>query len=226
MTGQEVFEELRFVWELMGANLLFLLPFARRKGSWRREIFGFLIFSVLSQGYFPLRAWMEIHIEIPDVVVGCWYICLTLLMMLYLRFCFELTICDALYICIAGYASQHIVYAVIHEIVALRHWTTLPQHLMLYVTLSVAASLLLYIVLYRLFAPKLRQCGGRLTEDSPLHILFYVVFLAAFMFCTFSCQFLFHFDSDIEMLSAELGILICIMILTGNTAFHCADDSI
>ena len=33
-SGQAIFEELRFVWELMAAEYLFLLPFARRKKGW------------------------------------------------------------------------------------------------------------------------------------------------------------------------------------------------
>ncbi|MCD8366622.1 MAG: GHKL domain-containing protein [Clostridiales bacterium] len=213
MTAQDVFEELRFVWELMSADVLFLLPFAQRKGSWRREILGLLLFSVLSLFFLPVRRWMIYHEEFSSIIIGCWFILLTLLIMLYSCFCFQLTTCDALYMCIAGYAAQHIVYVLVHEVAALRLWPGLPEVLWLYVLLSALACTALYSVLHRLFARKLSRCRGQLIEDTPGHVIFYVACLAALMFCTYGYQHLFLFNREIEVLSALLDILTCVMIL-------------
>lgn len=100
MTPRDFFEELRFVWELMSADILFLIPFAQRKGSWLRGILGLLFFSALSLVFLPIRKWIDVHSEFSSIVIGCWFIPLTLLIMLYSRFCFQLTTCDAIYICI------------------------------------------------------------------------------------------------------------------------------
>ncbi len=53
MTPAEIFEELRFAWELSAAEFVFLLPFAQRRPRFRRTAFlGLIIFSALSLGYF------------------------------------------------------------------------------------------------------------------------------------------------------------------------------
>ncbi|MCC8063475.1 MAG: ATP-binding protein [Clostridiales bacterium] len=213
MTPRDVFEELRFVWELMSADVLFLIPFAQRKGSWRRGILGVLFFSALSLAFLPIRKWIDVHSEFASIIICCWFIPLTLLIMLYSRFCFQLTTCDAIYICIAGYAAQHMVYTIVHEVLLLRLWPALSEHLALYVLLSALACILIYYVLYRLFAEKLRQCRGQLTEDTPGHIVVYIACLAALMFCTYGYQHLFLFDQRIAMLSALLDILTCVMVL-------------
>ena len=60
----EIFEELRFVWELMGAQLVFLLPFAQRKKHFiLRLCLGGILLSGLSMVHFPLR---QMNIILPD----------------------------------------------------------------------------------------------------------------------------------------------------------------
>ncbi|MCD8086119.1 MAG: ATP-binding protein [Clostridiales bacterium] len=100
-----------------------------------------------------------------------------------------------------------------HEVLVLRLWPALSKHLALYVLISAAVCILIYYVLHRLFAQKLRQCRGQLTEDTPGHIIFYIACLAALMFCTYGYQHLFLFDRKIAMLSALLDILTCVMVL-------------
>ena len=103
-SGQAIFEELRFVWELMAAEYLFLLPFARRKKGWLPlAIGGLVLFSLLSQGYFFWLERVEQYGELGRQLVGQWYIVLALLTVAYSRLCFSITLCDALYIGISNY---------------------------------------------------------------------------------------------------------------------------
>ena len=215
-TPVAIFEELRFVWELMAAEYLFLLPFARRKPRWlRRTLAGVVLFSVLSQFYFPWQGFCQgvLPLSMADLFTGLWYVPLALATMLYSRVCFQITVCDALYIGISGYAAQHLVYVTVHELLALDWYPQLTACLPLYALVSLAACGLLYSLLYRVMARPLSLCGGELNQDTTAHILHYVLLLAVLIFCTLSCQHLFHFDPAIRILSAQLGFLICAMIL-------------
>ena len=119
-SGQAIFEELRFVWELMAGEYLFLMPFARRKRGWLPlTVGGLILFSLLSQGYFFWLGQVGRYGELGRQLVGQWYIVLALLTVAYSRLCFSITLCDALYIGISGYAAQHVVYVLVHEVLAL-----------------------------------------------------------------------------------------------------------
>lgn len=106
MDAPRIFEELSFIWELLAAEYVLLLPFARRKtGSWVPLLTGIPVFSLLSFGFFVLRSLQNAGMLPQGVfqyVFMLWYILLALLTMLFARVCFQLTVSDALYICIAG----------------------------------------------------------------------------------------------------------------------------
>ncbi len=213
MTWVSIFEELRFVWELIAGELLFLIPFAKRKGSWWREIAECFLFSLLSMGYFPLLYVVEMR-NLPVEIISFWYVFLALLTIFYSGFCFRLTLSDAVYIGIAGYAAQHVVYVAVNEWLALSFWKDLVNMLPLYVLISVTVCAGFYWILYHVFAQSLSLCGGQLMSDTPQNILAYILFLAALMFCTFGCQTIFHYNPDLEILGAVLDELLCLLILS------------
>lgn len=215
MTPLTVFEELRFVWELTAAELLFLIPFAQRKERFfLRAAMGLVVASAISMGYFlilELRAWLDFWLL--QGVVCAWYIVLALLTIAYLRFCFRLTVHDALYMCIAGYAAQHIIYVSVHEVLALGLWPELTEHLLLYGVLALSACLLLYFLLYQLFSPRLRQCGGRMFEDEPGTIIATLMLLAVLMICSFAGQYIFQSGGQFGYVSAAVDVLCSVLIL-------------
>ena len=119
ITPADVFEELRFVWELYAAEALFLTSFASGRGRvGARLALGLALFSVLSQGYFVWLRVMAPVVPVFPVVVALWYVALTLLMMAYFGWCFRVSFADALYVGIISYAAQHVIYAVVHEMLA------------------------------------------------------------------------------------------------------------
>lgn len=215
MTAAAIFEELRFIWELLASEFVFLLPFAQRKKHFVPvAVSGWLVFSLLSQGYFLI---FQLEGYVPDTVfrttIGCWYIVLALLAMAFTCCCFHLTFSDALYICIAGYSAQHIVYILIHEWLALYLWPELSDHLFVYVAISLIACASLLGLLHRIFARSLSQCGGQLFQDTPANILFHVVLLVILMSCTFSCQHLFQSVEGAKTFGVQLGLTVCLLIL-------------
>lgn len=210
-----VFEELRFVWELLAAEFVLLLPFAqRRKDFLLRAILSWVGMSVLSQGYlFLLSLDSLMENGVFRFLVGSWYIMLTLLTIGICRWCFRLSFPDALYFCISGYAMQHIVYVLIHEFLALYLWTELPQNLALYVLISLGASVLVFGVFHRVLAPKLALCYGRIMPDVPMGILFQTLVLIGLIFCTFTCQGFFWNAPGLQIQAVQLGLVVCLLIL-------------
>lgn len=215
MTPLAAFEELRFIWELVAAEFIFALPFARRKERFLFHVLtGIVLLSVASFGYFPL---LKIVYNAPEIIVNItisgWYIALALLTMLYLRFCFQLTVHDALYICIAGYAAQHLVYIPIHEVLALGLWPELTEHLLLYAALALLACLLLYNLIYLLFSPRLHLCGGQMFSDERVGIIATVILLAVLMVCSFAGQHVFQVGEDTRYVGAAIDALCSVLIL-------------
>lgn len=215
MTPLAVFEELRFVWELMAAELVFLLPLAKRKEKFPlRLTAAVVILSVISQGYFLV---LELGPFLPSwpfqFAVCAWYILLALLTMAIMCGCFRLTVHDAIYMGVAGYAAQHLIYVPIHEMLALGVWPELTENLVLYAGVAILACLVLYGVLYRLFAPKLRQCGGQMFDDSPASIALNVVLLTVLMICSFAGQHIFQHGGEMRYVGVAVDVNCSVLIL-------------
>lgn len=215
--AQRIFEELSFIWELLAAEYVLLLPFARRKaGSWAMLLGGIPAFSLLSFGFFPLRDLYEAGM-LPQVLSPysfmLWYILLALLTMLLARVCFQLTVSDALYICIAGYSLRHVIYVLIHELLARALWPALPNYLALYVLIDLAACAAVLTLVYLCFAPQLRMCGGQMFPDMSRTIITHTVLLAVLMSCTFSCQYVFEFWEGMQILGAQIGLSVALLML-------------
>lgn len=215
MTAQAVFEELRFVWELLGAELIFLFPFAKPKRHLSLRVAAcFVGFSLLAMGYFlVLRLSPWLWEWMFQGVVCAWYIFLALLTLFFQRFCFSLSVSNALYICITGYAAQHLVYTPVHQVLVLSVWPGLASNLPLYLLVSLLGCAVIYTPLFFIFGPKLSRCGGRLFRDSPAVTLNYVLLLVVLMACTFLCQDIFQGGGRQAHVGAAVDGLSCILIL-------------
>lgn len=216
MTFQSVFEELRFIWELLAADFIFLLPFAkRRKHFVRSALLGVPILSLLSLIHFPL---IELGSSLPGIwqyaAVSSGYIFLAVAAMLFSRLCFSLTVSDALFFCTAGYAAQHFVYVLVHEVLARTVWPSLPSHLPLYILVSLVGCCLFYLPMYLTFSPRLVSCGGRMFEDSTSRVAANLFLLTVLIACTFACQHLFEYVEEVQLLGAVLGGMVSFLILS------------
>lgn len=212
ITAASIFEELRFVWELFAAELIFLLPFAKGKEKPGRRIAASLLaLSVCSQLYFAVLEIGTGLIELKSVMVLCWYLLLVLLSLLLMRYCFSLTLVDTLYMITAGYSAQHIVYVLAHEILAEQG---LP--LWAYGAASVFLCALLYGLLYLLFAKHLSLCGGRISEDNRESGLRQLGILVILMVSTFTGQHIFENSGDLKYYGALLDCLLCTLVLSNQ----------
>ena len=103
-SGYEIFEELRFILELVVAEFLFALPcFKRRPRFWLRVGIGLVVLVGLSLFYFIWR-----HFLINDIFAGNFiaistlvlihYFLLTILSTVYLYLCFDYQLSPPLYL--------------------------------------------------------------------------------------------------------------------------------
>lgn len=214
ITPADVFEELRFVWELYAAEALFLTSFASGRGRvGARLALGLALFSVLSQGYFVWLRAMAPVVPVFPVVVALWYVALTLLMMAYFGWCFRVSFADALYVGIISYAAQHVIYAVVHEMLARWLWPQLSESLVVYVALSALACAVWYCLLYWFFSRRLSLAGQKILEGSPRDVIAMAALLVIFLCCTFGFQHLFTVFEGSRPTVIWMTLLLCLMVL-------------
>ena len=212
----EIFEELRFVWELMGAQLVFLLPFAQRKKQFAlRLCLGGILLSGLSIVHFPLK---QMNIILPQplffILIGGSYVCLALLTSLCMRACFILTVSDVLYIGTLGYSVQHIVYVIVHEFLAMAVWPSLTEHLGLYALAALLGCVTTYFIASRFFVRQLRLCEGLIYSDSPTVIANHAALLAVLTLCTMACQMIFEHSSEYWEWGGIVGLMLSVIIIS------------
>ena len=213
ITPYTAFEELRFIFELLAAELVFLIPFVPMKKKFKSNIvILFVIYGIASFIYFPLLKIPMLE-EIRPWAFSGWYILLSLSTIFFCKTLFRIGLADSLYVIAAAYALQHVVYVVVHEALALYYWTFLQNHLLVYVFVSAMVCLVWYLIIYLLFTKKLRECQGSLHEDSTFMIIFYLVFIAVMLTSTFSAQHLFQIGDDIRNFGIIWGVSTSFLIL-------------
>ena len=213
MSAVYVFEELRLPAELYAAALVFLLPFARKRGRFRtRAAAGFLaglLFSLLFFVIFGEKETPRWH-----ELTAFWYAIVGLTVILYARFCFFINRIDAIFLGIAGFAAQNIVYSLYHLYFARMLVPALRHHLLLYAAGAVLVTALLCCLLHRIFAIPLQECRGFLfEEDRPAQVFYLFLFLFMIVILFFYQAAFDHSGSFYDRMGWLSGILICAFML-------------
>lgn len=215
-----LFEEYRFIIEVIIAEQLFVWSFAKRKRNfWPILIGGFLVLALIS-GLFPfiqeplLATENMILIRMFSVA---WYISLVVLTLIHIKLHYKITWSDVLFMGIAGYSLQHIEYVLVNEILARGIWPSLLEHLFLYFIICLVTTFVWYGFINMVFAKKLKVCDGTLYEDNPKTILFFVTLLILLMFAAFLGQHLFvngaNGYTNVNYLGATYDCLTSVLIL-------------
>jgi hypothetical protein len=190
----DVFEELRFIIELIVAEQLFVWAFAKRKKNfWLKSYLGFAVLILLSVFYTEFRALFagtDSEFIINFVSIS-WYITLVILSLIHIRICYEITLSDALFMGIAGYSIQHMEYIVVNEVIAMGIWKEVRNNLWLYALLCIVTTAIWYYLIARIFASKLKACGGILYEDRIQTVLYFLMMLVVLFYTAFLGQDIF-----------------------------------
>ncbi len=194
MSALDIFEELRYIVELILAEQLFVWSFAKRKSNfWIKSFLGHFLLITLAISYIPIRNYV---VELDNTylvrtVSISWYIFLVILSLIHIYLCYKITLSDALFMGIAGYSVQHIEYIVVNEVIAMGIWRDLRSNLFLYICICALTCFLWYYFIARTFATKLKACGGILFEDRIQTILYFLLMLISLFFSAFLCQDIF-----------------------------------
>ncbi len=216
----DVFEELRFIWELLLAEIIFASCFTKKRtaGKWLLPV-GWLVFSFLAEVYvvYLLQMFKQMSGLWINVVNILWYVLLSAATVLYIYFSYDLSKADAVFLCAGAYSLQHIEYVVINEVIARGVCKILTSRLVEYGLMCAFTTFLFYSIFYKVFHQKLKDSGGRIFEDTPGNLafsdmLFVIVYLATFM-----CQAIFVENSNtydhVNYQGATVDFLICILLL-------------
>lgn len=220
LSALDIFEELRFIWELLLAEILFAYCFTKRRQE-NRWLFpaGILVFSLLAQIYVSYV--LELIKRVSGIWIGvvniAWYVLLSAMTVFWMYRCFEMTKADAIFLGAGAYSLQHMEYVVINEVVARGLCRPLRSQLVLYGLLCAFTTLFFYTIFYRIFRIKLKESGGRIFEDTSNNVafcgmLFVLVYLATFMCQTIFVGISYTYD-HVNYIGATVDFLICILLL-------------
>lgn len=219
MGALDVFEELRFIIELLAAEQLFTYHFAKRKKDYRKKnLAGSLILIGIAVCFVPIQklvAAADIQMFTYTVHVS-WYIFLLFLSLILLRMSYEITVSDLLFLGISGYSAQHIEYVIVNEIIAMGIWPELPGHLPLYVLVCIATCAVWYWFLANIFTSKLKDFGGVIYENKPATIFYFTGMLIMLIVSAFMGQNLFRADGSgagVNYRGAVTDLFNCVLVL-------------
>lgn len=220
LSALDIFEELRFIWELLLAEILFASCFTRRRQE-NRWLFpaGILVFSLLAQIY--VLYVLELTKRLSGVWIGvvniAWYVLLSAMTVFWMYRCFEMTKADTIFLGAGAYSLQHMEYVVINEVVARGLCRPLLSQLVLYGLLCAFTTLFFYTIFYRIFRIKLKESGGRIFEDTSSNVAFCGMLFVLVYLATFMCQTIFVGNSytyeHVNYIGATVDFLICILLL-------------
>lgn len=220
LSALDIFEELRFVWELLLAEILFASCFTRRRqeNKWLFPV-GMIVFSLLAQIY--VLYVLELTKRVSGIWIGviniAWYVLLSAMTVFWMYRCFEMTKADAIFLGAGAYSLQHLEYVVINEVVARGLCNQLLSQLVLYGMLCAFTTLFFYSIFYRIFRVKLKESGGRIFEDTSNNVAFCGMLFVLVYLATFMCQTIFVGNSytyeHVNYIGATVDFLICILLL-------------
>lgn len=213
-----VFEEFRFMTQILVAEHILSIFFARKKEKFiLKAVLGFLFLNLFSLLYIPLHQSINLYqIQFAKkTIILFWYILMIILSVIYIFYCYKMTISDLLFICIASFAIQHIEYVLINEIICMGLLPNIKSYAFLYIMICIISTAALYAALYKV-AQNLRSCNGRIYDDSVFSISYFFIAVVVLLASSFMCQEIFLFgkpDNRVNYLGSITSFFNCTLVL-------------
>lgn len=211
------FEGLQFVVRLVLAELLFALPFAKRREHWQRNLtVGILILAVLSQLCFLCSKGSLMGVVVSSerflLHLFC-HILLAISSMLLLHVCFEVNRSDLLFLGISGFACQHIAFVMDSELIGTVLYPSLQSHPLL-LLVHVGVTLAVYLPCCLLFSKPLKELGDGLFGNHPTVQWVYLLLWVMLIVTCFGGQYLFlGVQPQLRWIVVVLDVMGCLQIL-------------
>ncbi len=191
MTPVLAFEEMRLPLELLSALMIFLLPFGRKKSNFSaRMILCFVALTLFSLLYFPVFG-DKLHPRFMTFQ-AIWYVLIICGAILTAKICFVISWCDSLFMAILAFATQNIIYVLLHELLSRTLLPVIREHLLLYILSAVLFCALIFPPVYFVFRRPLTLAGPKLFDDEKRNLVFYSFLLFLTIACMYFYQNLFQ----------------------------------
>lgn len=215
MTSVAVIDKVLFILELTVLQMVMLMLLSERKDRFfLRAAAGSAGLVLFAMGYYPLYFVLSSHLPSFVLLTVIWYLLMTLMTILFSQLCFKISAADSLYVCLTGYAAQHIVYAVFQKLAVRRLWPGILMRPALYFSLSILCTVFMGIILYALFSSTLTFCDGIVLGDHKESIVPYIIHIGILIAATFGCQYFFENYEQGAFLSVMMSVMICIIVLS------------
>lgn len=227
--GYEIFEELRFILEvLIAEHLLFLwTPIKKKDGfKWKFPL-SIAIFIGMSFLYFPIKMGVTrlenlfpIEITTPDTwrwsrLYKYWYELLFALSVISLRHLYDASWSCILSRSLIAWCMQHFEYCLCNEMVGIGSWKNNRDEMIVpYVLLSVFTCFVFYLIFYQILKKYIKF--PKIDDFQSKYAIFaYVVLLLVLISFTFFCQSVFYwtFDGIYNYQAVAFDGIICIVFI-------------
>ncbi len=223
-TNIAIFEELRFVIELLLAEFLFVMPNTKRRSHfWLRFAISTSIMLLLSQVYIILT-YMFVELNIPklaiNVIVVTWYCFITFATCFYQLFLFDFGFEQSILHTVSGYAVSHIEYTFINEMLALTLFPSLGagkeiSSFLLYILISIVSYAVVLTITYFVLVRPFKELTSIYMPNKKSSIFVYIVILVLTVFLCFAGQYIYRADdvTNPEYIGLAVEFLVCVLVL-------------
>lgn len=233
MKGYQVFEELRFIIEvLIAEHILFLwAPIQKKKGfKWKFPL-SIAIFIGMSFLYFPIANGVNyLNLNFPIISTdslswqwnkffGYWYMFLFALTVISLKLLYKASWATVLSRSLLGWCIQHFEYCFCNEMIGIGFWNNKREQLLLpYILLSIFTCFAYYFIFYKLLKKYIKF--PKIDDFKSKYAVFaYIILLIVLISFTFFCQSVFYWTMDgrFNYKAVMYDGLICIVFIIMQT---------
>lgn len=219
-SGLDVFEELRFIFELLIANTMLMSMSAAIRSRGRiRLVAGYAFLATIAALYVVLPFSSDTAMPsgvFKNLLHLIWYVMLNFMVMMLMHFSFHANWDLTLSLGLIGYAIQHIEYVIINENIAIGIFPAIRDNLLAYSLLCSFTTFLLYALFYKIFHKLLSSIHGLFLESSGhAHFIFIAVNIIL-MTTSFIGQGIFrnvNQPGNYIYLAAVMDVVSCILII-------------
>lgn len=200
-------DELRNLFALLAAEMLLVMPSIERRNRFGlRLTLSIFVCCLFCTIYVVLFHFAFRYIGLISIL---WYFIIVVFSGVIIHACFKIGFTVSVWVMIAAYAAQHIVYVAIMEMVGykLDFWLTL--------VIYVFACALIYLIFFRVFRKDISYLGNFYLKDNLKSRLIFSAFLILFIASTLINQAnaVNSPDHQLNYLSAISDLMNCLFVL-------------
>jgi hypothetical protein len=184
ITFLDLFDQFRFMGGTIFAHLVFVVHTVPKKENFKfRSMIGFLLCIIFSMTYLPILQFLRIsETNIFVAVAGStWWLFASLLTIVYIMYCFEITLNYAMFRCILGLALQQVITVILRYCIVGMWFPEFPQQYPIaYAVVTIMIYLLFYWLGYVIIAQKMQTTERLFFLDSRKMRYIYIFLILAF----------------------------------------------